>query len=285
MRFFILTLVVLLFSGCSKKEEQEPIKIAVSSWVGYMPLFYASEKGKLKNLNIEVIPTTSLSASLEFMKRDIVDAFCATQMEYELLKDKVTPIILLDESFGGDKVLSNISKDKLYEMKDSAIDVYMEMDSVNELVFKHFKKMKKWENIEFNIKNHTQNFIVNADLKEDSLVVTYEPYATLLQKKGFHIIETSKHENLFIFDAVFVNKNSIKRYSNEFKKLKKELDIAILALKNNPEEFYKVVKPFLESTSYEEFLATLEDIKWINNNPTFILKKIEEENISTKDIM
>jgi NitT/TauT family transport system substrate-binding protein len=62
-RFLIIAFVTTLLFGCSKTPV-EPIKILANPWVGYTHLFYAKEKGWLKELNIELTLVVSLGESL-----------------------------------------------------------------------------------------------------------------------------------------------------------------------------------------------------------------------------
>jgi NitT/TauT family transport system substrate-binding protein len=276
---------LLLFNGCSKEGDKE-LKISVSNWIGYTPLIYAYESGNLKDINIKIIPTSSLSSSLEFMRRDVVDGFCATQREYEFVQDRVSPAILLDKSNGGDKILSNIPKDELYSNKYQNIDVHLEYNSINYTLFQYFKNRVEFINTNFNIINNTQNYITKLNITKPSIIVSYEPYSTMLEKNGFDVIETTKdNSDLLIIDAIFISNDKIKANKNRLKKLKIEIDKAIQKLKENPKEYYSKIYKYLDGQTYEEFLSTLDDIKWINKNNKIYIKSLNNKNIDTKSIL
>lgn len=290
MKFFIsLTIILTFFTGClhNNKIHNKPIKIAVSSWVGYAPLLYAYKKSMLEDINVEIVPTSSLSKSLELIKKDEVDGFCSTQRGYKVVKENidVTPVVLFDKSFGGDKILSTLPKTKLYELKDASIDVYMEVESINHTVFEQFKQLNRFENITFNIKNHTQSDLAYMDIKGSSVVVTYEPFASILKSKGLYEIENSKNLNFFIVDGLFVKTGSFEKNKHLYTKLKSAVDVAIKSLKNNPEEFYDSVKVYLDGQSYEEFIHSIDGVRFINGNKKEILDFFVSQKIETKNIL
>jgi len=70
--------------------------------------------------------------------------------------------------------------------------------------------------------------------------------------------------------------------------IQKKIFIIIIKklLQNNPYEFYETVKPYLINTNYEEFLASLNDIIWLNKElPEDVLNKLYNSNFRTKDII
>ena len=145
-RIFLTTILLLSFISCSSDYDKK-LKISATTWIGYTPLFYAKEKGWLKELNIKLLNVSSLSENMYLYKAGNSDAYVGTQYEYDLLsqEDKsLIPIIMLDRSHGGDMVMSNMS---IQELKDTSktVDAYLEMDSVNNTMLKDFIKSYKLE--------------------------------------------------------------------------------------------------------------------------------------------
>lgn len=286
LKYTIFIFIFIVLFGCIKSEnENKPIKIAVSNWAGYMPLIYVYEKGLLKDLNIEIVSSSSLSTSLEYVKRGLVDGCVATQKEYEGMRDIVTPIILLNQSYGGDKILSNLTKDELYAKNSGDIYVHLEKDSINFTLFEYFRDMRDWGNISFLIKNNTQNFIAYMKFITPSIIVTYEPYATMLIKRGLYVIESTKNPDLFVIGALYIKKGLLQEDEDKFLKLKKYIKDAQDVLTKNPKIFYEIVKKYLNYQSYEDFKATLLEIKFIDENKEEIIQRIKEKNIEIKNIL
>jgi len=260
MRFIGLVVAFFLFFGCAKKDE---LKISANTWVGYTPLFYADAKGWLADKNIKLIHTVSLNESLLLYNENLISAMAVTQYEAMLAKKKVYPVILLDKSYGADMVMANFPLNKLYKEKN--INVYLEIDSINSLLFKYFLKQYPIDKNRLNIKNRDQAKIISSKYTSPSIVVTYSPYDNILEKKGFNTIastRTSKH--LIVLDAVFSDSENIKKHLKQFKYLKKVLKRALKALNDDPREFYKTVKPYLvDNCTYEKFSKELKNIKWL----------------------
>ena len=286
LKYTIFVFIFIVLFGCIESEnENKPIKIAVSNWAGYMPLIYAYEKGLLRDLNIEIVSSSSISTSLEYVKRGLVDGCVATQKEYESMKDIVTPIILLNQSYGGDKILSNLTKDELYAKNSGDIYVHLEKDSINFTLFEYFRDMREWGDISFLIKNNTQNYIAYMKFTIPSIIVTYEPYATMLIKRGLYEIESTKNPDLFVIDALYIKKGLLQKDKDKFLKLKKYIKDAQDVLTKNPKIFYEIVKKYLNYQSYEDFKATLLEIKFIDENKEEIIQRIKEKNIEIKNIL
>jgi len=264
MKTLSLFLLILFFVGCDDEVVTKPdIKIAVSNWVGYTPLFYAQQKGMLDKLGIKIVPTTSLGASLEFTKSGLVDGLCGTQMEYESLEGRVVPVVTLDRSNGGDMILSNLPREQLYGLENQKLDVYLEYESINYLVWKYFKESRKWGNIEFVLKSNTQSYIADLRFENPTIVVTYHPYASKHINNGLHTITTTKEGDLLVIDALFVTKNSLKKNKAHYQMLKKAIQHSIQALHDNPQEYYQTIHKYLQGQTYDEFIQSLKDIEWM----------------------
>ena len=289
--FILLTCLILFFSSCGFQENKK-IKISITTWIGYTPLFYAKEKKWLEPLNIKLLNVVSLSENMYLYKAGNSDAYVGTQYEYNLLSNEnknLTPIMLFDKSNGGDVILSNISIEELLKT-DKQIDAYLEIDSINSILLEDFLKIYNLKNKKINYINEDQAYISklnSTNLKNPTIIVTYTPYNYDLEKNGFSELSSTKNNsNLLVIDAMFTNEDFFNENKKEFLALKSLVDKALLELANNPKEFYETIKLYLPNTSYEEFLASLNDIVWINSNvPEEIITKLRNSNFKTRDII
>lgn len=284
-----LSLIIFLFTSCDLKETNK-IKISTTTWVGYSPLFYAKEKGWLEPLNIKLLNVVSLSENMYLYKAGNSDAYVGTQYEYNILHKKIDsliPIVLFDRSNGGDVIMSNYSLEKL-EAYENEIDVYLEMDSINSILFEDFIKKHKFHNKNFNYINKDQAYI--SRLKNEpkpTIIVTYTPYNIHLSKNDYKELASTKDNfELLVIDALFTKKEFFQEHKNEFLQLKKLIDISIENLKKDPKEYYEKVKPYLLDTTYEDFLASINDINWINKDiPKEINEKLNNDNFPIRDLI
>ncbi len=292
LRWFLLSLVLIFsLTSCSPTEPQR-LKISATTWIGYTPLFYAKEKGWLEPLNIKLLNVSSLSENMYLYEAGNADAYVGTQYEYSLLVDKdpsLMPIMMFDRSYGGDIVISNASIESLKNTKEP-IDVYLELDSINKTLLDDFVKKHSLQEKKINYINMDQATISTLkakEMKRDTIIVTYIPYDIELKKSGFNEVASTKDGlDLLVVDALFTTAQKFQEHREQFVALKKLVDDALVALENDPKEFYEVIKPYILELSYEDFTASLHDIIWINKEISSELKKrMQEGSFPTRDLM
>lgn len=265
----VLFSMVFFFLGCSSNKPQE-IRIATNSWIGYAPLFYAKETGELEKLNMKLVPNVSLAEASDIFEVAKAELVTTTQHEYFSLKESVKdvlPIILIDRSNGGDMILSNRTLDELY--KAETIYAYLESDSINNELLKAFLEKNNLTNQNIIYINNDQLQI--SDLSNDEnktmLIVTYSPYNIKLGTKGFKELASTKDiDTLLVIDALCAKTSIYKTDKKRLQQLKVIIDNAITEIENNPEKVYNLVAKYLDNISYDEFLDSLNSIKWINKN-------------------
>lgn len=284
----IVTLVLFtLFLGCTKpKENDKTIKIVLSNWVGYAPLIYAYENGDLKNLNIEIIVTTSLQSSVLMYQKNSLDGICSTKKEIEYINENIDkkynliPISIFDRSYGGDVILSDTPKEELFKNKYPKINVFLEKNSINEVVFDKFKDMTKWDTKYF-IHNINQYNLIELNCNNNiipKLLISYEPYASKLKQKGFHLIESTKNDKLLVFDFLSIKNNTFKK--DQIKELQSIINDSILLLQTDPKTIYKEVKFYYDDISFEEFKNALQTIQLFSKkNKNKFLSLIQQQNL------
>ncbi|WP_368029079.1 hypothetical protein [Arcobacter sp. s6] len=285
-----LLFVVLFFNSCEYNNKK--IKISTTTWLGYTPLLYAKEKNWLEPLNIKLLNVVSLSENVNLYKSGNSDAFVGTQYEYTLLlKDNknLIPIMIFNKSNGGDVILSNLSIDKLVKT-DKIIDAYLEIDSINSILLNDFLKNNNLQNKTINYINEDQSNISRLkanNLINPTLIITYIPYNNILEKNLFiEVSSTKNNNNLLIIDGLYTSENFYYENQETFISLKKLIDKAILNLKNNPKEYYETIKPYLINSTYEEFIASLDEIIWLNKDISKeILHKLNDSEFKLKDLI
>ena len=270
MKKYLLPFIIIFFLGCDQKKD---IKLAVNSWIGYAPLFYANEKGWLKRDNIELVQTSSLGESLNLYKNALVDALASTQYEYLQIKQNVKPIILLDKSDGGDMILSNVNIDSL---KSKEMTAYLEINSVNFLMLKYFLKTHNISMNNVNLISSNQQELSNmiSNLKNPILIVTYAPYDVNFKKLGFKVVASTKTDkSLLVIDAIFVDK---KLENEKFQNLKRDVDKAINEIQKNPKKVFRIIRKYYPTYQYKDFREAIKKIKWINNPNKELLNELKK---------
>ena len=221
------------------------------------------------------------------------DGITGTQYEYQKLNSQhfdLVPIMMFDRSNGGDMVMSNLSLQALNNTT-GPIDVYLETNSVNSLIFKHFIKNHPLTNKSFHFINKNQLKIVThikqQTINKPTIVVTYVPYNYELLNKGFKVLESTRaNSSIMVLDALFVDKNILNQRHKDFIALKTIINRAIKNLKENPKEYYEVVKSYLENPTYNDFNQGLETIEWLNGDLSDnMIQKMNEINFQTRNLI
>ncbi len=258
----LLTLLfALLFQGC--EADQPYHTIAANRWIGYLPFAYANEMGWLQKDHFILKWTNSLSESKTLFELGLCQGFCATQ--YEVLsaphiKTKALPYFFIDQSLGADQILSNTSLQKL--KKSPLIEVYLELSSVNKALLDSFIKRYHFKNDEIHLNDTTQDNIVQMKCTKPTLIVTYEPYATLLRQQGFFVVASSKTLNsvIRVYDLFFalstLPPQKVRPLYESFLK-------GVRELQERPRYFYEIIKDYIPHISYEKFRQQIKGIRWI----------------------
>lgn len=280
-----------LFTGCEGQKSTK-LKISATTWIGCTPLYYAKEKGWLDELDIKLLHLSSLSENMYLFDSGNSDAYVGTQYEYAQLSSKMpslTPIIMFDRSHGGDLIMGNYPID-FYQSSQEPIDVFLEMDSINSIMFKDFIQRFSLESKSFNYINKDQSYISSLHakkLKRPTLAVTYIPYDVKLGEQGFmKLVSTKEALDILVIDALFTRYETYLAHEKQFKGLKVAIDRAVSALEQNPQEFYKTIKPYILELSYEEFDASLKNIIWINKDmDTKLLQRLKESHLPMRELI
>ena len=291
MKLLISLFSIFLFlTSCSSVKDKQ-LKISVNSWIGYSPLFYAYDKGWLRKYNIKVVHVVSLGESMFIYKSKNADAFAGTQYEFNAIKKdtkNLTPVLMLDRSYGGDMLMSNRTIAEL-QSSQKTVDTYLEIDSINSSILEDFLSYYHINKQKINYINKDQQSISTLKDKKTkpTLIVTYAPYNFNLEKSGFKMIASTKDDcSITVIDALYATQYTLNKHETQFKALKKETARAVEALKKDPKEYYKHVKYYLQDISYQEFLKTLQDIKWINKKLSPELEeKLQKMNFPTNGLI
>jgi len=260
-----LLVFMLLITGCDRHEKHE-LRLAISPWIGYSPLYYAQEKGWLENANIELVHSTSLQETVHYFQAGLIDAFASTQYEASMFtENEIVHLIPINRSYGADVVLSNHTLESIINKKK--VKTYFEIGTVNQLVFDDFIKKHNLPLARFDVFNKSQAVMkdLNPESDEALLIVTYEPYATALKNKGFNVLGSTKDNEMLVLDSIYVRTNYFEHQHKSIDQLYRLIIKAHQALEDNPKEYYEVVKGYLENPSYEEFVQSLSGVRWLVN--------------------
>lgn len=269
--------------------QKDEIRISTNPWIGFTPFIYAQEKGWLEETPFKFVWLVDLSENSRLFEKGFSEGFTATQ--YELMhfddKEDLTTIFLIDRSYGADGILSNRTLEALHQTNEK-INVYLEMGSFNESMFNafmaenHFDKEKF---VFFDISQKNMETISESD--KPVVVVTYEPYLSKIKASGLSVIASTRTlKTFYAIDALFARRSSYVDNPEAYAELKHIFKRALAQMRKDPKEFYVTISGYLEGGSYEDFLASSQQIQWLENDmPPFIVETLKKQKIPTDKLL
>lgn len=282
--FISVSAMVLYFE--SSRHEENYLHISASPWIGFTPIAYAQEKGWIDPKSFKFSWHVDMSESAKLYERQLIDGFLSTQ--YEVLHLNVEnnapkPVLLIDAPSSDDVILSNYTLSQLSDYKKEVL-VYLSNYSVNKDFLHHFININQLNHVKFRFINNDLHALPHRKNSESPVVVvSYAPYSNQLIANGYKPIDTTNNKNSFRFvDAMFINESRITGRSDDINQLKSAIERAKKDLSSNPREFYEVVRPYLEGQSYEEFIASIQDLEWADDkNNVRLMNHLRSNKIDT----
>ncbi len=274
----LLILFAILFTSCESKPER-PMVVSTNLWIGYSPLYYAEEKGWLRENNIKLVRTVSLAESMKTFESAASDMLCGTKYEIDKVSQGETEqgnLILLDRSNGGDYVLGNRSIDEL--KLEKRIDVYLEVESVNAVLLEFFMKKYALKSSQITMIDSSQ--VINAKLhmkRNATIIVTYDPYNIALEKQGYKVLGSTKEDELLVIDAIYAPQKTQQQFTKEIDRLNFLIFESLKALDENPKEYFEKINSYYDYSNFNEFKAALDSIKWIYSDHSVVVEKRKEQ--------
>ena len=263
-----ILLAVLFFVSACSLTPSKPLRISANLWIGYTPLFYIKERGWLEGKNIELVNVVSLYENMQMYAVGNADAFTGTQYEYHVQRQThptLTPVLLLDRSRGGDIVMANRDLPTLRK-SDHPIDVWLEVDSVSQELFRAFIRAKNLEGKKYRFHNLDPESISKLPLKKSpTILVTYAPYDNPLRERGYREVATTADPALDfqIIDALYTDDEDLRHFHKELATLNRLIARALHDLRKDPKTYYHYVQHYLQGEDYPRFLESLATIEWI----------------------
>ncbi|WP_395343640.1 ABC transporter substrate-binding protein [Ningiella sp. W23] len=120
----------LSLAACQPKQSQNsPITIAIGSWYGYYPLYYASDLGidEKYGLSIKVLEPQNISSFRRIYVNEQVDFVGTSMIEFTnakaFTKQDIQPVLVSDFSNGGDVVIARQNIQTPEQLKGKIIAV------------------------------------------------------------------------------------------------------------------------------------------------------------------
>lgn len=248
-RIIALVLVILLLLicdlGCSKKNKQTPIRIALNIWPGYGAFFIAEDKGFFEQENVSVdVQIIQGDAEREAaLISGNIDGIGMTLDNLVVLRDKdidVKAIFKYDDSYGADGIVAIKSIASVGDLKGKRISWAPATTS-------HYFLTQVLKEANLNTKDLDHVAMSSDDggaafaAGKLDAAVTWEPWLSKAQQmENGHLLISTKDKPV-VDDVLFMRTNTLEKRRDAIKRFLKACFNAIDYWKEHPTEGNKII--------------------------------------------
>lgn len=286
-RVFFTTIVLLIaLSSCSTQQETL-LRIGINQWPGYETLYLARDLGFLDKKHIKINGLTSTTETLRAFKQGQIDVAGLTLDEALLLAQTEPDLrifLVMDVSNGADKVMVRPDIKQLSDLKDKCIAA--ENTALGAYMLHKLLNAAKLNVTDVDIQTVTiDQHLQFMQGNQCSAVVTFDPMATRLAKKGFVSLFDSSQIPGKIIDVLVTRQSVIERRQHHLDELVSAQWQALEYIQQHQDDAYNKISPRLE-LSVAELTASYQGLVlpdksynqqlFDNNNSTSLYKTINE---------
>lgn len=222
------------------------MKLGMTTWVGYGPLFLARDMGYFKenglDVDLEIIEDSSLyMAAVAAGQLDGSASTIDEIMKYRSSDLCFKSVYALDDSHGGDGVLATNDIKSFADMKGK--EVAINEGSTSQFWFEILLKKNGMTSKDVQVTNMTADDAASAFMADRiPVAVTWEPHLTLAKKanKGHVLIDSSASPGVIV-DVVELSCDYIKNNPKDVEALVKGLYKANELIKSDQAKAYEVM--------------------------------------------
>ncbi|WP_181703803.1 ABC transporter substrate-binding protein [Chthonobacter albigriseus] len=226
--------------------QAEPLRLGMTTWVGYGPLFLARDMGFFKEYGVDVELQIIEDASLYMaaVAAGNLEGNASTLdeiMKYRSPEFCFKAVVALDDSHGGDGVLVADGINSLQDIKGK--EVGMNEGSVSQFWFNQLLTKEGMTEADVTITNMTADDAAAAFIAgRIPVAVTWEPHLTLVrtQKTGKVLIDSSTTPGAIV-DVVDITCDYIEKHPDKVEGFVKGVYKAMDYIKAEPEKAYEVM--------------------------------------------
>ena len=249
--------------------EAGTMRLGMTTWVGYGPMFLARDKGFFKEngLDVELQIIEDAALYMAAVAAGQLDGNASTIdeiMKYRSEEFCFKAVVALDDSFGGDGVLVRDDVNSLKDLKGKQVG--MNQGSVSQFWFNILLKREGMTEADLEITNMTADDAATAFIAgQIPAAVTWEPHLSLVRtkKEGKVLIDSTQTPGLIV-DVVDLTCDYIDKNPKDVEAFTKGLYKAVEFIKTNPDEanaiMAKGVGGYLEKP--EEFAEAAKGVRY-----------------------
>lgn len=270
---FAAAIAASIGAAYSSVADAGQIRLGMTTWVGYGPLFLARDLGYFKaegvDVDLKIIEESALYMAA--MARGDLDGNASTVDELIKYRSKdlcFKYVLALDDSHGGDGVLTQPDVNSLKDLKGK--EVGLNEGSVSEFWFNMLLKKEGMSESDVKITNLTADDAAAAFIAgRIPAAVTWEPHLSLVreQKKGKVLVDSSTTPGAIV-DVVALRCDLIEKNPKDVEGFIRAYYKAIEYLKQHPTEAYAImakgVGGYLEKP--EDFAQSAKGVRYYDRD-------------------
>jgi NitT/TauT family transport system substrate-binding protein len=226
--------------------EAGTMRLGMTTWVGYGPMFLARDKGYFKEngLDVELRIIEDASLYMAAVAAGELDGNASTIdeiMKYRSPDFCFKAVLALDDSHGGDGVLVREDINSLQDLKGQQIG--MNEGSVSQFWFNILLTKEGMTEKDLQITNMTADDAAAAFIAgQIPAAVTWEPHLSLVRtkKQGKVLIDSAQTPGLIV-DVVDLTCDYIQKNPKDVEAFNKGVYKAVEFIKTNPDEAYAIM--------------------------------------------
>ncbi|RVU38830.1 taurine ABC transporter substrate-binding protein [Hwanghaeella grinnelliae] len=258
------------------------MKLGMTTWVGYGPLFLARDLGYFEEggleVDLQIVEDHAYAMAAEAAGELDGDAGTLDEILQYRTKDFCTKTVYaLDDSHGGDGILAPTDVKSIADLK--GMEVAMNEGSVSQFWFDILLKREGMTEADVVVTNMSADDAAAAFMADRiPVAITWEPHLTLAKKanKGHVLIDSSQTPGVIV-DVLSLRCDYIENHPEDVKALVAGLYKAHEYLKANQDEAYKIMakgvggwledpKDFADAASGVNFYGKERNLEFFKGN-------------------
>jgi NitT/TauT family transport system substrate-binding protein len=252
MKKGFLVFLSMLFLCTGSVYAAEPIKLGMSTWLGYAPLYLAKEKGffQKRGLDVEVVVIESPADRRVAFAADKIQGFATTVDTHVMTAAAENPIPLkqvlaLDDSHGGDGIVSKKEIKTIKDLKGKTVAAQLGAGAsyfwLNYVLAQNGMKLGDLKAIDMKAGDAGSAFVAG---KIDA-AVTWEPWLSKARETPFgHVLLASDKTPGIIVDSLAFKPDFLKKRGEDVKKIVAAWNEAVKFAADNPQEADAIMAKF-----------------------------------------
>ena len=251
-RYWVVGVMVAAFLIAGSAFGAEPIKLGMSTWLGYAPLYLAKEKGffQKRGIEVEVVVIESPADRRAAFAADRIQGMATTVDTHVMTAAAENPIALkqvlaLDDSHGGDGMVAKKEIKTIKDLKGKTVAAQLGAGAsyfwLNYVLSQNGMKLTDLKTVDMKAGDAGAAFVAG---KVDA-AVTWEPWLSRAKETPFgHVLLSSDQTPGIIVDSLAFKPDFLKKRAEDVKKIVAAWNEAVQLAAENPTEADAIMAKF-----------------------------------------